>query len=120
MVSRGLSLCFAGLLLAVCIPSATQAQIEVLSQGLDQPAEQSATLELIKAPPNPYPEEALRKQIEGMVTLRIVVDSHGKVSEAKALSGPTELLQGEDSPSLEIQADKRRSRCRSTRFASNF
>jgi|HubBroStandDraft_6_1064221.scaffolds.fasta_scaffold48283_4 hypothetical protein len=44
MVCRGVSLCFAGLPIAVCIPSATQAQIEVLSQGLDQPAEQSAKL----------------------------------------------------------------------------
>jgi hypothetical protein len=52
MVSGGLSLCFARLLLAVCIPSTTQAQIEVLSQGLEQPAEQSAKRELIKSPPS--------------------------------------------------------------------
>jgi TonB family protein len=51
------------------------------------------TLKLIKAPLGPYPEEAQRKGIEGTVTLRIVVDERGRVSDAKALSGPAELLQ---------------------------
>jgi TonB family protein len=35
----------------------------------------------------------LRKKIEGKVTLSIVVDAKGRVSEAKPLSGPPELFE---------------------------
>lgn len=41
----------------------------------------------------PYPEEARKKGIQGKVTLSIVVDSKGNVSQSKALSGPPELFQ---------------------------
>jgi TonB family protein len=58
---------------------------------VDQP--QGTALKLLKSPPAAYPGEAVRKQIEGKVVIKIVVDSSGKVSEAKALSGPPELLQ---------------------------
>jgi TonB family protein len=47
----------------------------------------------IYAPHAEYPAEALEKKIEGKVTLSIVVDANGRVSEAKALSGPRELFQ---------------------------
>lgn len=47
----------------------------------------------IYAPHAAYPAEALEKKIEGKVTLSIVVDANGRVSEAKALSGPRELFQ---------------------------
>jgi hypothetical protein len=68
-------------------------KLKFFRKDWNQSADQNKKLELIKSSPGPYPKEALRKQIEGTVTLRIVVDSHGKVSEAEALNGPTELLQ---------------------------
>ena len=62
-------------------------------QNQDTPKGPAAQLKLIKSPTAPYPEEALKKNIEGKVTLSIVVDAKGNVSHAKALSGPPELLQ---------------------------
>jgi TonB family protein len=56
-------------------------------------AEQVSNLKLIKSPHPSYPDEALKKKIEGTVTVRIVVDKNGKVTSAKALSGPAELIQ---------------------------
>jgi len=82
---------FAGLLVPTCSPAVTQAQAETLSQERDQP--QATALKLVKSPPITYPDEALRKQIEGKVVMQIVVDSSGKVSDAKAVSGPPELFQ---------------------------
>jgi TonB family protein len=40
----------------------------------------------------PYRLEAVRRGIEGKVKLSIVVDTNGKVAQAKALSGPEELF----------------------------
>jgi TonB family protein len=54
--------------------------------------ENAATLKAINTPTVPYPEEAIKKGIEGKVTLSIVVDATGNVSQAKALSGPQELV----------------------------
>jgi TonB family protein len=54
-------------------------------------ANQGDPLKALKTPIAPYPKEALKKGIEGKVTLRIVVDERGRVSEAKVLSGPNEL-----------------------------
>jgi TonB family protein len=48
---------------------------------------------LLNSPFAPYPEEARKKQIEGKVTLNIVVDTGGRVSDATPLSGPPELFQ---------------------------
>src|SRR5580765_4970382 len=48
---------------------------------------------LIYKPFAKYPVEAFEKKIEGKVTLSIVVDANGRVSEAKTLSGPRELFQ---------------------------
>lgn len=50
-------------------------------------------LKLIKGVTANYPEEAQKKGIEGKVTLRIVVNEKGRVSEATVLSGPAELRQ---------------------------
>ena len=91
MKARGLFVFFAGLLLLACSPAVAQAQTEILSQERDQP--QAAVLKLLKSPPSAYPDEAVRKKIEGKVVMKIVVDSSGKVSDAKALSGPPELFQ---------------------------
>lgn len=46
------------------------------------PAEVSA-LEYLTAPPPPYPREALAQQIEGTVTLRVLVDVDGKPLEVE-------------------------------------
>jgi TonB family protein len=40
----------------------------------------------------PFPLEVVRRGIEGKVTLSIVVDAKGNVTQAKALSGPEELF----------------------------
>jgi TonB family protein len=55
-------------------------------------AEHSATLKLIKSVNPTYPQEASKKHIEGTVVVRIVVDKDGRVTSAKALSGPSDLL----------------------------
>lgn len=55
-------------------------------------AEQSANLKLIKSVNPTYPPEASRKHIEGTVVVRIAVDKEGRVTRAKALSGPGDLL----------------------------
>jgi len=46
------------------------------------PAEASA-LEYLSAPPPPYPAEAVRQQIEGVVTLRVLVDVDGTPLEVE-------------------------------------
>jgi TonB family protein len=55
-------------------------------------AERRSRLKLVKSVDPTYPAEVLKKRIDGTVTVRIVVDKNGKVSEAKALTGPTELF----------------------------
>ena len=87
MKALGLSLFFLGLLTGS--PCLAQAQTEPPSQRLAQ----SAALKVLKSPPIEYPDEAVRKHIEGTVVMEIVVDSSGKVSDAKALSGPPELFK---------------------------
>src|SRR3974377_1314954 len=47
----------------------------------------------IKTPNVPYPDEALKKHVEGTVVLSITVNAQGKVSDAKVISGPPELIQ---------------------------
>lgn len=79
---------FAFLLLSCCL-SAARAQNE--SPAQENSANQAVQLKAIKTPVAPYPEEARKNGIEGKVTLSIIVDERGKVSEAKVLSGPTEL-----------------------------
>src|ERR1700686_975620 len=62
-----------------------------------QAAERRSRLELVKSVYPAYPAEVFKKHIDGTVTVRILVNKNGKVSEAKALTGPTELL----APSVE-------------------
>jgi TonB family protein len=80
-------------LLVATTLSAGQAQDENQSQKQDGAGKQTTELKLIKSTVAAYPEEALKKNIEGKVTLRITVDANGRVSDAKALSGPLELFQ---------------------------
>ena len=73
--------------------SAEQAQDGTQPKKQDSTSKEEAQLKLVKSPIVPYPEEALRKNIEGKVVLSIVVNAQGKVSDAKALSGAPELIQ---------------------------
>jgi TonB family protein len=52
---------------------------------------QTETLKPISTPDPAYPDEA-KEGIEGKVTLRIVVDEKGPVSQATAVSGPPALV----------------------------
>ena len=80
-------------LLLGCGTSAAQSQNEVQSQKPENNEKQAAQLKLIKSPTVLYPDEALKKNIEGKVVLSITVDANGKVSDAKVLSGAPELVQ---------------------------
>ena len=73
--------------------SAGQAREGNQSQKQGGTSKQATELKLIKSTVAAYPEEALKKNIEGKVTLRITVNANGRVSDAKALSGPPELFQ---------------------------
>lgn len=68
----------------------TQDQSRILQQGGN--GNQNEPLKAISKPMEPYPKEAEKKRVEGKVTLSIVVDAGGNVSEARALSGPPELV----------------------------
>ncbi len=57
-----------------------------------QVAERSSSLKVTKSAYPIYPPEASKKQIEGTVVVRIVVGRKGRVTSAKALSGPPELF----------------------------
>jgi TonB family protein len=57
-----------------------------------QTAERGSRLKLTKSVNPAYPAEVSKKQIEGAVVVRIVVDKNGMVASAKALSGPPELF----------------------------
>lgn len=71
---------------------AAQSRNEAQAPAQENSAAQPAHLKAIDQPMAPYPLEALRRGIEGKVTMSIVVDANGKVSKAKALSGPKELF----------------------------
>ena len=62
------------------------------NEANENSASQTAPRKAIDTPMAPYPLEAVRRGIEGKVKLCIVVDANGKVSQAKALSGPKELF----------------------------
>lgn len=74
--------------------AAAQATQKPAEAATDETAQtQTATLKAIRTPTVPYPEEALKKDVMGKVTLKLVVNGAGKVSDAKALSGPPELFE---------------------------
>ena len=80
-------------LLAVTALFTVQAQDRIQLQNQDATGKQAEQPKLIKSPMAPYPDEALKKNIEGKVALRIVVGADGRVSDAQILSGPPELFQ---------------------------
>ena len=79
--------------LATCSYSAAQAQSDAQPKKQETAASQDAGLKLVHWSPAPYPDEALKKGIEGRVTVSFVVNANGRVTDAKALSGPPELFQ---------------------------
>jgi TonB family protein len=56
-------------------------------------ASQYARVKPIFSPMAPYPEEALRRGVEGTVLVTIDVDSKGLVTNLEPVSGPPELFQ---------------------------
>jgi TonB family protein len=58
-----------------------------------QEAQRRSSLKLIKSVVPAYPAAASQQHIEGTVVVRIVVNKDGRVTAAKALSGPAELFQ---------------------------
>jgi TonB family protein len=73
--------------------SSARAQSDTPPQNQDVAVHQAAELKPINTPTAPYPEEALKKNVEGKVTVSFVVNANGHVSDAMALSGPPELFQ---------------------------
>jgi TonB family protein len=80
-------------LLVAGLPSVARAQSETSAPQQTNRDKEASSLKLIKSPPASFPEEAVKKNIEGKVVLSIVVDANGKVSDATALTGPPELFQ---------------------------
>jgi TonB family protein len=79
--------------LATVGQSVARAQSDTPPQKQDSTSPQETPPKLIKSTVPVFPEEALRKNIEGKVLVRIVVDANGRVSDVKPLSGPSELIQ---------------------------
>jgi TonB family protein len=71
--------------------SAAQTQDATPPPPKSAPVSPPAALKPIHTPIVPEPDDAVRKGVEGKVTLRIVVDAGGNVTESEALSGPPEL-----------------------------
>jgi TonB family protein len=85
------SLLFAVALLATGSQPAVRAQSDAPPPKHDT-SQKGTRPRLISSPHASYPDEAMRKRIEGKVKLSIVVDAKGRVSDAKPLSGPPELF----------------------------
>lgn len=79
--------------LAFSFSPAARAQAKDSSQQTDTATKPEAPLKLLKGPTVPFPEEALRKNVEGKVQLSLTVDAEGHVSDAKIVGGPPELYQ---------------------------
>src|SRR5260370_40995169 len=75
--------------LLTALPAQTQNKSAPTQENM---ATRDAPPKAISTPDPPYPEEARKKGIEGKVTLLIVIDAKGRCSQAKALSGPKELI----------------------------
>jgi TonB family protein len=68
-----------------------------------QAAERRSNLKLIKSVNPTFPREALKKKVEGTVSVRIVVDKNGRVAGAKAVSGPPELQRSAEDAAKQYQ-----------------
>jgi TonB family protein len=72
---------------------AARTQNVAQTSASDTDTKQTLPLKAINMPPAHYPEEAEKAHVEGKVTLTITVDSDGRVSDAKVVSGPPQLTQ---------------------------
>jgi TonB family protein len=63
------------------------------TQQSDAATKSEPPLKLLKGPTVPFPEEALKENVEGKVELSLTVDAEGRVSDAKIITGPEELCQ---------------------------
>jgi TonB family protein len=66
------------------------------AQNTNSQQNECATGEILKptkTPDGTYTEEAVKNNVEGTVVLCLTVDGHGKVTEVRPLSGPSQLLQ---------------------------
>lgn len=61
-----------------------------------QQADDAARLKLVQTATPEYPSGLQGRNVTGTVMVQIVVDKHGKVTSAKAASGPTELLRASE------------------------
>ncbi len=77
-------------LLTVIAPASISAQETTSRQDA---CKISQNLKPTKTVPGTYTEEATRKGVEGTVVLCLTVDANGRVTNADALSGPSELFQ---------------------------
>jgi TonB family protein len=72
-------------------PAQSQSQVQPPKE--DAPGWRESGLNLVVSPRTPYPQKELEKiGGKGKVTLKIVVDENGRVSDAQALTGPPELF----------------------------
>jgi TonB family protein len=86
MIVASLVLCL-GTLLGAGAPPATQKPAPLRISGVVMQTK------LIHADPPKYPEEARKKNIQGVVTLQVIVGKNGAVESAKATDGPKELTK---------------------------
>ena len=64
------------------------------SSGGSKPIEGGTLNSKAVSMPKPaYPEEAKRLKVQGLVSVRVVVDENGKVTSAKAIDGPAPLRE---------------------------
>jgi TonB family protein len=80
-------------LLLIDTPPSARGQTETSPQKHENTSQQAVPPKLISSPPLEFPEESRKKGIGGKVVLTIVIDAKGRVSDAKPLSGPPELIQ---------------------------
>lgn len=85
-----------------------------------QAAERMSSLKVIKSVNPAYPREASKKQIEGTVTVRIVVDRNGNVTDAKALDGPPELSRSAVEAAKQYQFEPPQKAPVTTKLAMTF
>ena len=85
------------LVMYLMIPLAARGQVAAQSSAPEQPpqgdASRYARVKPTYSPMVTYPEEALKKGIEGTVLVTIDVDSKGLVTNVVPVSGPPELYQ---------------------------
>jgi TonB family protein len=88
-----LLLFFSVALLLIDTPPSARGQSESPAQKQENTGQQAVPPKLISSPLPVFPEESRKKGIGGKVVLSIAIDAKGRVSDAKPLSGPPELIR---------------------------